>query len=183
MANIKTEHFKQSIATAANETPSAAELSYNYIGGGVYSTAKNLEAIGTAGQEYLKQFNNSYDDARSKGAEKWDAFKHAASQSYPGFAQATQAWADQRVNEVADKLTSSQQAYYRAAMFEAFDGIAVSSENTGGLGEAKQRMINEEGENDGNNIAKLLRSAAGQNRRDLIDQIGQYNRARGLINY
>jgi conjugal transfer mating pair stabilization protein TraG len=44
-------------------------------------------------------------------------------------------------------------------------------------------MINEEGEKDGNNIAKLLRSAAGQNRRDLIDQIGQYNRARGLINY
>jgi conjugal transfer mating pair stabilization protein TraG len=183
LANVKAAHFRQSIAATANDMPSAAELSYNYIGGGVYSTAKNLEAMGAAGQEYLKQFNNSYDEARSRGAEKWDAFKHAASQSYPGFAQATQAWADQRVNEVADKLTSSQQAYYRAAMFEAFDGIAVSSENTGGLGEAKQRMINEEGENDGNNIANLLRSAAGQNRQDLIDQIGQYNRARGLINY
>jgi len=183
LANIKAEHFRQSIAAAANETQSVAELFYNDIGGGVYSTAKNLEAIGSAGHEYLKEFNNSYDEARSKGVEKWDAIKHAASQSYPGFAQATQAWADQRVNEVADKLTSSQQAYYRAAMFEAFDGIAVSSENTGGLGEAKQRMINEEGEIDGNNIAKLLRSAAGQNRRDLIDQIGQYNRARGLINY
>jgi conjugal transfer mating pair stabilization protein TraG len=183
LANVKAEHFRQSITAAANDTPSAAELSYNYIGGGVYSTAKNLEAMGAAGHEYLKQFNNSYDEALSKGAEKWDAFKHAASQSYPGFAQATQAWADQRVSEVADKLTSSQQAYYRAAMFEAFDGIAVSSESIGGLGDARQRMINEEGEKDGNNIAKLLRSAAGQNRRDLIDQIGQYNRARGLINY
>ena len=60
---------------------------------------------------------------------------------------------------------------------------SIESITEGGLGDARQRMINEEGEKDGNNIAKLLRSAAGQNRRDLIDQIGQYNRARGLINY
>lgn len=49
------------------------------------------------------------------------------------------------------------------------------------MGAAKQRLLAEEGETDGNNIAKLLRSAAGQNRGDLIDQIGNFNRAQGRI--
>ena len=57
------------------------------------------------------------------GLNKWDAVKYAASQSNPGFKEATQTWADQRISEVADKLTPSQQAYYRAAMFEAFADI------------------------------------------------------------
>ena len=97
--------------------------------------------------------------------------------------QATQAWADQRVNEVADKLTPNQQAYYRAAMYESFAGIAVGGEYTGTLSDAKQQLIDEEGSTEGNNIATLLRSAAGQNRMDLINQIGNFNRARGRVNY
>jgi conjugal transfer mating pair stabilization protein TraG len=67
-------------------------------------------------------------------------------------------------------------------MFEAFAGIALDGEDNGGLGQAKQRLLEEEGDADGNNIAKLLRSAAGQNRNDLIDQIGNFNRARGRVN-
>jgi conjugal transfer mating pair stabilization protein TraG len=67
-------------------------------------------------------------------------------------------------------------------MFEAFAGIAVGSEDFGRLGQAKQWLLEEEGDTDGNNIAKLLRSAAGQNRNDLIDQIGNFNRARGRVN-
>ena len=109
---------------------------------------------------------------------------YGASRGIPRFYfQVTQSWANQRVSEVADKLTPSQQAYYRAAMFEAFAGIAVSGGDSGGLGVAKQQLIEEEGSADGSNIATLLRSAAGQNRNDLIDQIGNYNRARGRINY
>ena len=84
---------------------------------------------------------------------------------------------------MADKLTPNQQAYYRAAMFEAFAGIAVVGDYSGSMGEARQRLLDEEGETDGNNIAKLLRSAAGQNRPDLIDQIGNFNRARGRVKY
>ncbi|MDD2658775.1 MAG: hypothetical protein PHY54_03715 [Methylococcales bacterium] len=71
--------------------------------------------------------------------------------------------------------------YYRAALFEAFAGIAVDGDNDGNMGIAKQRLIAEEGETDGNNIAKLLRSAAGQNRSDLIDQIGNFNQVRGRV--
>jgi conjugal transfer mating pair stabilization protein TraG len=33
LANIKAEHFKQSITAAANETPSAAEAAYDLLGG------------------------------------------------------------------------------------------------------------------------------------------------------
>jgi conjugal transfer mating pair stabilization protein TraG len=55
--------------------------------------------------------------------------------------------------------------------------------DSGSLGEARQRLLAEEGEAEGDNIAKLLRSAAGQNRPDLIDQIGNFNRARGRVNY
>ncbi len=182
MGQLKAEHFRSAIASAANNTPSAAEWSYNTLGGSIYNTAKDIEAAGAAGSEYVKQFNDGYNQARSNGASKWDAIKYAASQSYPGFTQATQAWADQRVNEVADRLTPSQQAYYRAAMFEAFAGIAISGDNNGSLGSAKQRLLEEEGDTDGNNIAKLLKNAAGQNRPDLIDQIGNFNRARGWVN-
>jgi conjugal transfer mating pair stabilization protein TraG len=183
MGQIKAEHFRAAIASAANNTPSAAEFSYNMLGGSLYNTAKTIEAVGSAGNEYVKKFTGGYQEAISKGADKWDAVKYAASQSYPGFIQATQTWADQRVNEVADKLTPNQQAYYRAAMFEAFAGIAVVGDYGGSMGDARQRLLDEEGDADGDNIAKLLRSAAGQYRPDLIDQIGNFNRARGRVNY
>jgi conjugal transfer mating pair stabilization protein TraG len=68
-------------------------------------------------------------------------------------------------------------------MFEAFAGIAVVGDYGGSMDEARQRLLDEEGDADGDNIAKLLRGAAGQNRPDLIDQIGNFNRARGRVNY
>ena len=184
MGQIKAEHFRAAIASAANNTPSAAEFSYNMLGGSLYNTAKTIEAVGSAGNRMrLRSLLAHIEDAYSKGADFWDAIKYAASQSYSGFKQATQTWADQRVNEVADKLTPNQQAYYRAAMFEAFAGIAVVGDYGGSMGEARQRLLDEEGDAEGDNIAKLLRSAAGQNRPDLIDQIGNFNRARGRVNY
>ena len=183
MAEIKVEHFRAAIASAANNTPSAAEVSYNMLGGGVYNTAKDIEAFGAAGNHAVKEFITHSEGAYSQGAGFWNAVKYGASQSYSGFKQATQTWADQRVNEVADKLTPNQQAYYRAAMFEAFAGIAVVGDYGGSMGEARQRLLAEDGDTEGDNIAKLLRSAAGQNRPDLIDQIGNFNRARGRVNY
>jgi conjugal transfer mating pair stabilization protein TraG len=97
--------------------------------------------------------------------------------------EATRAWADHRVNEVADRLTPNQQAYYRAALFEAFAGIDVGGTQIGVLDKLKQQMIDEDGTVEGNNIAKLLLSATGQNRMDLVNQIGNYNRALGRVNY
>lgn len=183
IGRIKAEHFRAAIASAANSTPSAAEASYNFIGGSLYSTAKEIEAVGAAGSQYVKQYNDHYDEARSKGSDVWDAVKYAASQSNPGFKQATQTWADQRMSEVVDKLTPSQQAYYRAAMFDAFADIDGSGKDSETLDSLKQQLIVEEGNADGNNIAHLLSSAVGQNRMDLINQIENYNRALGRINY
>ncbi|MBD9362357.1 conjugal transfer protein TraG N-terminal domain-containing protein [Methylomonas fluvii] len=183
LAKIKAEHFKAAIAAAANDTPSAAEASYNYLGGSLYNTAKNIEAGGSASSQYIKQFNEGYEQARSQGSDVWESVKFAASQSYPGFMEATQTWADQRVNAVADRLTPNQQAYYRAALFEAFAGIDVGGTQLGLLDKLKQEMIDEDGTVEGNNIAKLLLGAAGQNRMDLVNQIGNYNRALGRVNY
>ncbi|CAD6879296.1 IncF plasmid conjugative transfer protein TraG [Methylomonas albis] len=87
------------------------------------------------------------------------------------------------MTEVAERITPCQQAYYRAAMFEAFAGFDVAGSSQGALDGLKQRLIDEEGEQEGNNIAKLLISAVGQNRADLVNQIGNYNRALGRINY
>jgi len=183
LANVKAEHFRQSIAAAANDTPSAAEATYDYLGGSIYNTAKNIEAVGSSGAESIKEFTSNTTEAYSNGASFWDSVKYGASKSYSGFIQTTQAWADQRINEIGDKLTPSQKSYYRAAMFEAFAGISVGGGYSGNLAAAKQQLIKEEGDIDGNNISKLLMSAAGQNRMDLIDQISSFNRARGLINY
>jgi len=181
MGQIKAEHFRSAIASAANSTPSAAEWSYNTLGGSIYNTAKDIEAVGAAGSDYVKQFTGSFREALDKGDDYGDALKFAATQSYPGFVQASQAWADQRLNEVADKLTPSQQAFYRAAMYEDFAMITVNGDENDRLGQAKRHLLDEEGETDGNNIAKLLNSAAKQNRNDLIDQVGNFNRARGRI--
>ena len=183
LAKIKAEHFRQSIAAAANDTPSAAEASYNYLGGSLYNSAKNLEALGDVSNQHVREFAEYVQQAQARGIGIWDSIKYASSQSYSGFNEASQVWANQRVNEVADKLTPTQQTYYRAAMFEAFAGIAVAGEYGGTLGIARSQLIEEEGSVEGNDIAKLLKSAAGQGRMDLIDQIGNYNRARGRINY
>ncbi|OAI13274.1 conjugal transfer protein TraG N-terminal domain-containing protein [Methylomonas koyamae] len=183
LANVKAGHFRQSIAAAANDTPSVAEATYDYLGGSIYNTAKNIEAVGSSGAESIKEFTSNTTEAYSNGASFWDSVKYGASKSYSGFIQTTQAWADQRINEIGDKLTPSQKTYYRAAMFEAFAGISVGGGYSGNLAAAKQQLIKEEGDIDGNNISKLLMSAAGQNRMDLIDQISSFNRARGLINY
>ncbi len=183
LANVKAEHFRQSIAAAANDTPSSAEASYNYLGGSLYNSAKNLEALGSVSNQHIKEFAEYVQQSQAQGMGIWDSIKYASNQSYSGFKEASQVWANQRVNEVADKLTPTQQTYYRAAMFEAFAGIAVAGEYGGNLGIARSQLIEEEGSIEGNDIAKLLKSAAGQGRMDLIDQIGNYNRARGRINY
>ncbi len=183
VANIKAEHFKAAIADAANESPSAAEASYNYLGGSLYNSAKNIEAFGAGTKGSVNEFIAHADEAYSKGADEWEAIKYGASRSQSGFTEATKHWADQRVSAVADRLTPSQQAYYRAAMVDTFAGIAVFGENAGDLGAARQNLLEEEGQDDGSNIVQLLKQAAGQNRNDLIDQIGNYNRARGLVNY
>ncbi|MDX8128071.1 conjugal transfer protein TraG N-terminal domain-containing protein [Methylomonas sp. OY6] len=183
VANIKAEHFKAAIAAAANDTPSAAEASYNYLGGSLYNSAKNIEAVGAGTKGSVNEFIAHADEAYSKGAGYWEAIKFGASQSQAGFTEATTHWADQRVGAVADQLTPSQQAYYRVAMIDTFAGVAVFGENAGDLGAARQNLLDEEGQVDGSNIAQLLKQAAGQNRNDLIDQIGNYNRARGKINY
>lgn len=183
LANVKVEHFRQSIAAAANDTPSAAEASFNYLGGSLYNSAKNIEAVGAGAKGSLNEFIAHAEEAYSKKADHWEAIKYGASQSQAGFTEATKQWADQRVGAVSDRLTSSQQAYYRAAMIDTFAGIAVFGEKAGDLGAAKQKLLDEEGQDNGSNIAQLLKQAAGQNRKDLIDQIGNYNRALGRINY
>jgi conjugal transfer mating pair stabilization protein TraG len=175
----KAVHFRDAIAKAANEDPSAAEWEYNTLGGTIYNTAKNIEAVGAAGSDLVKQFTGHFNEAQAQGKSHWEALKDAAGKSQLGFAEATQTWADQRIEAVADKLTPSQQAYYRASLYEGFAGIAIGGDADGAMGQAKQQLLAEEGEIDGNNIAKLLRSAAGQNRGDLIEQIGNFNRAQG----
>jgi conjugal transfer mating pair stabilization protein TraG len=183
VANIKAAHFKAAIAASANDMPSAAEASYNYLGGSLYNSAKNIESVGAGTKGSVSEFIQYADEAYSKGADAWEAIKYGASQSQAGFTEATKHWADQRVSAVAERLTPSQQAYYRAAMIDTFAGVAVFGENAGDLGVARQNLLDEEGQDDGSNIAQLLKQAVGQNRNDLIDQIGNYNRARGRVNY
>jgi conjugal transfer mating pair stabilization protein TraG len=177
----KADYFRSAIAEAANRTPSAAEWEYDTVGGSIYNTAKDIEALGAAGSSAVKQFSGNMTAALNQGKSYWQAVKEAATKSELGFVETTKTWADQQVNVVADKLTPSQQAYYRASLYEGFAGIVISGDNDGAMGRAKQQLLAEEGETDGENIAKLLRSAAGQNRGDLLDQIANYNLAQGRL--
>jgi thiol:disulfide interchange protein len=47
----------------------------------------------------------------------------------------------------------------------------------------QDKVIIEDGDKVGSDIAKLLIQAAGQNRMDLVNQVGNYNRSMGRINY
>jgi conjugal transfer mating pair stabilization protein TraG len=174
----KAEHLRAEISNAANSQKSAAELEYDVVGGSIYNVARNISGIGASAAGAVKTFIDEFDAARGNGLSLGRAFQSALNAAPEGGQKALDAWADQRVAETGSRLTPTQQAYYRAAMFESFAGASMVGEYNPYFGRSSQlheQLLNEHGNTVGGDIANLLRRAAGQNRVDLINLIGSYN--------
>ncbi|MBS1211413.1 MAG: conjugal transfer protein TraG [Proteobacteria bacterium] len=176
MHTDKAAYLRAEIAKAANSQSSAAELEYDVIGGSIYSAT---QAISAAGHGSVQGFLNAFDAARNRG-ETWSESLFSAIKSTPDEAwKAIQGWASQRAAETGTKLTPAQRKYYEAAMIESFAGVQLSgnySPYQGHLSSTEQRLEADHGDAS-QDIASLLRRAAGQNRSDLIDLLANYNRA------
>ncbi len=178
MHTDKAAHLRAEIAKAANSQSSAAELEYDVIGGAIYGAAQYINAAGSTVSvtRFLDAFNNARDQGHGWGESLVASIKAAPQEAEKAF----DTWAENRLAETHGQLTPAQQAYYRATLLESFAGIPVTGEYNpffGKLSAAKARLIEDEGAT-AEDIANLLRRAAGQNRGDLLGLIGNYNRAK-----
>jgi conjugal transfer mating pair stabilization protein TraG len=146
------------------------------IGGAIYDTAQHLSGVGGAAVNgFLNAFNAARDQGQGFGPALLEAAKSAPEEARKAFS----AWAEEKVAATGDNLTPAQQAYYRASLLESFAGVAVTGDyhpDFGSLADAQRRLTAEDPET-ASDIAELLRRAAGQNRHDLIDLVGHFNRA------
>jgi conjugal transfer mating pair stabilization protein TraG len=174
MHSDKVVHFRDQISKAANSQPSAAEFEYDAVGGAIYNTAQNISMIGASGYGSVKSFIDEFDASRIHGKSLGDSLISAMIAVPEGGMKAAESWADQRVAESGNRLTPTQQAYYRASMFESFAGASVVGDYNPFLGqssELSERLRKEHGDQLGTEIASLLRRAAGQNRPDIAKLI------------
>jgi conjugal transfer mating pair stabilization protein TraG len=142
--------------------------------------AQNIAGVGASGAGAVNSFIDEFDAARGHGLSLGQAFQSALYTAPEGGQKALDAWADQRVAETGSRLTPTQQAYYRSAMFESFAGVAMFGDYNSYVGRSSQlheQLRNEHGEAVGTDIANLLRRAAGQNRSDLLNLVSTYNAA------
>ncbi|MDD1649237.1 MAG: conjugal transfer protein TraG N-terminal domain-containing protein [Methylococcaceae bacterium] len=176
MDDEASDYFREAIHQAATAQASPAELSYDVIGGAIYDTAQHLSGVGGAA---VNGFLNAFNAARDQGQGFGPALLEAAKSAPEEARQAFSAWAEEKVAATGDNLTPAQQAYYRASLLESFAGVAVTGDyhpDFGSLADAQRRLTAEDPET-ASDIAELLRRAAGQNRHDLIDLVGHFNRA------
>jgi len=173
----KSSYFRAEIAKAANSQSSAAELEYDVIGGAIYSTTQGINALGHGTvQGFLNAFNTARNQGQTWGDSLGSAIKAAPEEAWT----AIQGWASQRVAETGNRLTPAQRSYFQAAMLESFVGVPFSGKYSpyhGLLSSAEPGLKAEAGQA-ADDIASLLRRAAGQNRSDLLDLVANYNHAK-----
>jgi conjugal transfer mating pair stabilization protein TraG len=173
----KAAYFREEIRKAANSDGSPAELEYDVVGGGIYDAAQKLSSLGSA---TLDGFVNAFEVARSHGKSIGDSLIEAVRSAPDDASKAYNLWVNEHLARTDGKLTQGQSNYYRAALLESFAGIPLTgdyNQHLGDMSKAKENLFNEEPES-AEDISELLRRAAGQNRPDLVDLIGQYNAAR-----
>ncbi|MBP1151353.1 MULTISPECIES: conjugal transfer protein TraG N-terminal domain-containing protein [unclassified Methylocaldum] len=201
----KADHFRAEIARAANDS-SLAEFAYDYLGGALYSIGQSLSAVGAGGKnlgglgEDLKRtYEHALADGKNPAEAGIEALAGLPQSAAARFRAGVNQWVDERVAEVADRLTPAQQDYYRAAIFETFAGLPWAKADLGtdmivGINRLliesmpssevfrnAERGLLQENPETGEDIAQLLRQAATQHRPDLIDLVGNYNRATGSV--
>jgi conjugal transfer mating pair stabilization protein TraG len=83
-------------------------------------------------------------------------------------------WADDQVALTQDKLTIPQRAFYK----EQLTGILMMSDINDN---EALKILSSEGPERSTEIATVIKRAASQNRPDLLEVLGQYNRSNRSI--
>lgn len=177
MTYRRAQYFQQQIHRAAH-SGSLAEFNYDKVGGSIYDTANKLEGVGQYATGALAPFINEYEkfvnEGKPAGRALADAFQAVPDSGRVAF----NAWLNQEVKDASrhHQLTDLQQGYYKAALTEAFAGHLPAGSSHGATGAIGQQLKTAHGEELGEDISQLLRRAATQNRPDLLDLIGNYNK-------
>ena len=167
--------FKAKIQEAVHEAVSPAEVSHDWIEGFIHTGMAELQALGGTGIDaFLTRFNHE----RNEGKTVLDSIR-ASAEAFPETASTcfTQ-WLDSVIEPETEGLTRSQKDYYRAEYLAQFSPLLLGSDYSFGpnrLAEAREGLRNENPEM-ANDMAGLIKRAAGSHRPDLLSSIKLFNR-------
>lgn len=117
----------------------------------------------------------SYDKAIAEGETSGSAL-FSAVENAPGEARLiVEHWANDQVAIASTNLSPGQQSFYKDQLMNVVPGSDKANETKS---DETLRTLNDEGIERSSEIASLIQRAASQNRPDLIQLIGQYNRAK-----
>ncbi|NBS15774.1 MAG: conjugal transfer protein TraG [Gammaproteobacteria bacterium] len=168
----QSEHYGQKIHEAASETQSIAEMNYDKIGGFIYGAATEVSRWGEASVDgFIKTYDEGVATGKSSGSAMMNAIKR-----FPHEASIiVEHWANDQVELASMKLTPGQQQFYKSQLMGVIPGSEGSSEK---IPNAMLETLSNEGSERSSEIASLIHRAASQNRPDLLELIGRYNKSR-----
>jgi conjugal transfer mating pair stabilization protein TraG len=166
-----TSYYGHKIHQLASETPSLAERNYDLISGSIINTASHISRLGTASVDgFITSYERSIAGGNGPGASLMTAVESAPEEAKLIVGR----WADDQVALTQDKLTIPQRAFYK----EQLTGILMMSDINDN---EALKILSSEGPERSTEIATVIKRAASQNRPDLLEVLGQYNRSNRSI--
>jgi conjugal transfer mating pair stabilization protein TraG len=166
-------YYSQKIHEAASDTQSLAELNYDRMGGAIHATATQLLRLGSTSVDgFMKSYGMAIESGKSNG----DALIEAVQQAPTETRLIAEKWATEQAAMAGKYLTTAQQSYYKDQLLGVVPG---SEKQQGTLSASELSTLSAEGPDRGSEIASLIHRAVSQNRPDLLNLIGRYNRSTG----
>ena len=169
----QSEYYGKKIHEAASETQSMAEFNYDKIGGFVHGAGAQILRWGNAS---VDGFMKSYDEAIASGKSAGDAMLSAAADAPQAASYIVERWANDEVELAAHDLTPSQQDFYRQQLMVVLPGTENTYQK---ISDDQLKTLSNSGDERSAEIASLIHRAASQNRPDLLNLIGRYNKSSG----
>ena len=169
------EELTRSLHRAAEAPDTAPEKIHDRLVGGLYGMAEKLADLGL---EAGKAFIEAHAAAKASGIEGKAQLQHLGNRIPEALGRVVQHWESQQLERLPPGLTPAQTDYYRAALFESFEGLPITGDyhpSQGRLGDARARL-NQADPAHASDIARILTRAASQGRTDLLYLLAEFNR-------
>jgi conjugal transfer mating pair stabilization protein TraG len=168
----QTSFYGQKIHELATDSQSLAELNYDKLGGGLHSTAVQMAHLGEASVDgFMTSYNVAIQSGKSPGNALIDAVKNAPNE----VSLIADHWADDQVAAAGEDLSLAQRSYYKEQLLGVVPG---SEKQLSPIPESVLSSLSDEGQERSMEIASLIHRAASQNRPDLLQLIGRYNKSK-----
>ena len=127
------------------------------------------------GEASVDGFIKTYDEGVATGKSSGSAMMNAIKRFPHEASIIVEHWANDQVELASMKLTPGQQQFYKSQLMGVIPGSEGSSEK---IPNAMLETLSNEGSERSSEIASLIHRAASQNRPDLLELIGRYNKSR-----